>query len=148
MKNIANLNLYIIFATSKRNNYEKLLFLIFVLMMSKPVSGYEIFVVETGEVVQSANVPSVNKTELREPDRITVTYTFDSLLIVRDANNPNLICFQPDGFGLIHLDEHAMTPYKMDQFLLPSNEVGTLENYTTSTVEYSLEYIAVLQRLY
>lgn len=119
----------------------KLLFLIFVLMMSKPVSGYEIFVVETGEVVQSANVPSVNKTELREPNRITVTYTFDSLLIVRDANNPNLICFQPDGFGLIHLDEHAMTPYKMDQFLLPSNEVGTLENYTTSTVEYSLEYM-------
>lgn len=119
---------------------KKLFFLFLVAIISVPVFGYEVFVVETGEIVQSATIPSVNKTELHDSNRITITYTFDSLLIVRSSNNPDLICFQLDGFGLIHLEEHAMTPYKMDQYLLSSNEIGTLENYTTSAVEYSMEY--------
>lgn len=102
--------------------------------------AHEIFVVETGQIIQSDTYPTVKKTELRESDRITVTYTFDSILIVRDNANPNIVCFQPDGFGLIHLDEHAMTPYKMDQFLLSQKQTGELETYTTSSVEYSLEY--------
>lgn len=120
---------------------KKLLFLVMAAILAIPVSGYEIFVVETGEFVQSSTIPTVKKTEVRESDQITVTYTFDSLMVVRDSANPDIVCFQPEGFGLIHWDEHAMAPYKMDQYLLPCNEKGALESFTTSSVEYSMEYM-------
>lgn len=120
---------------------KKLFFLIMAAMLAIPVFGYEIFVVETGEFVQTETIPTVKKAEIRESDQITVTYTFDSLLVVRDSVNPDIVCFQPEGFGLIHWDEHAMTPYKMDQYLLPCNEKGTLESFTTSSVEYGMEYM-------
>ncbi len=110
-------------------------------ILAIPVSGYEIFVVETGEFVQSSTIPTVKKTEVRESDQITVTYTFDSLMVVRDSANPDIVCFQPEGFGLIHWDEHAMAPYKMDQYLLSYNEIGALESFTTSSVEYGMEYM-------
>lgn len=120
---------------------KKLLFLVMAAILAIPVFGYEIFVVETGEFVQSSTIPTVKKTEVRESDQITVTYTFDSLMVVRDSANPDIVCFQPEGFGLIHWDEHAMAPYKMDQYLLSYNEIGALESFTTSSVEYGMEYM-------
>lgn len=120
---------------------KKLVFLIMAAILAIPVFGYEIFVVETGEFVQSATIPAVKKTEIRESDQITVTYTFDSLLVVRDSENPDIVCLQPEGFGLIHWDEHAMTPYKMDQYLLPCNEKGALDRFSASPVEYNMEYM-------
>lgn len=120
---------------------KKLLFLVMAAILAIPVSGYEIFVVETGEFVQSSTIPTVKKTEVRESDQITVTYTFDSLMVVRDSANPDIVCFQPEGFGLIHWDEHAMAPYKMDQYLFSYNEIGALESFTTSSVEYGMEYM-------
>lgn len=102
---------------------KKLVFLIMEAILAIPVFGYEIFVVETGEFVQTETIPTVKKAEIRESDQIIVTYTFDSLMVVRDSENPDIVCFQPEGFGLIHWDEHAMVPYKMDQYLLSYNEM-------------------------
>lgn len=99
------------------------------------VNAYEVLVVNTGEIVTSSEAPSVKKTEIREDYKITVTYQFDSLLIVRDETDPSIIRFEIDGFGIIQKNSTPAVPFTMDQYAMDSLSVATLQSYTSETYD-------------
>ena len=102
--------------------------------------AYEVLVLSTGQIVQSDTIPSVRKTEVKDDFRITVTYEFDSVQIVRDPLKPTRFHLQPDGFGISETIEFPAIPVKMDQYVVGADYACYLESYQTTDVELDFEY--------
>lgn len=113
--------------------YLNFLLLLFMTVLS--ADAYEVLVVKTGEIVTSRGIPSVKKTETREDYKITVTYQFDSLLVVRDEDDKTKIRFEIDGFGIIQNSSSPALPFIMDQYAMDSLSVAYLQGYTSETYD-------------
>lgn len=120
--------------------YLNFLLLLFMTVLS--ADAYEVLVVKTGEIVTSREKPSVKKTETREDYKITVTYQFDSLLVLRDEADETKIRFEIDGFGIIQNSSSPAVPFTMDQYAMDSLSVAYLQGYNSETydVQCNLAY--------
>ncbi len=81
-------------------------------------NAYNVFVTETGEMIESETLPTCKQSLEKVENRYRVTYTFDTLVVVHDDIFEGKKYFALPGFGLSEDSGYAATLGGKRQFTL------------------------------
>ena len=117
------------------------IFFIFLSLLIPSISyGYEVFVSKTGEIVHTENAPVPQKNIVDNDTSFVITYTFDSLIVVKDDIFPDKVLFMLPDFGIQSIPEKAALLSRKESYRVDDCESLEISHISVETYDYNLSY--------
>lgn len=99
-------------------------------------NAYNVFVTETGEMIESETLPTCKQSLEKVENRYRVTYTFDTLVVVHDDIFEGKKYFALPGFGLSEDSGYAATLGGKRQFTLDDMAICEVTGISVDFADY------------